>query len=465
MNIGDNLLWQQLAPPAPANPFVPFDQIDPVAVIADFRKRLADVEKAIVLAVPGDRIMSMIQLSPEAILIQSDRIGLLGEVTFADWHRDVTGQATGVIDPSITQIRGGVIRTGKVVSLDGYSWLDLDAATTTPFLKCSNGTTTSVEIDANGSFTFGTGTKSLTWDGTDLKVNGNALIDGMSAQDVADGAAAGSAAYSGLSAKLEAGSSYVLTGVAQLSNTGGLLAGDVTWNATTGVVTGGAGGVVMTEHGLTGWNGSAITFSIDNAGNAVFSGNISGGSGTFAGNIESTGGWIHSSGFRSDAYTETIAGTSRNMKIAVVGDPSTKADNGSNHAFTVGMMGLIDDTVTGATDAVGLIGVANVGSTNSIGVYGYGLKHGAIFDCDTGGLALQLLGPLAIDANYGTVTNLDADKLDGNDASAFLGASATAADAAKVGGVALSGLVRLNEVNVQFSTDNGGTWNAVRFKA
>jgi hypothetical protein len=47
--------------------------------------------------------------------------------------------------------------------------------------------------------------------------------------------------------------------------------------------------------------------------------------------------------------------------------------------------------------------------------------------------------------NSGTelVTNLNADMIDN---------------------VHLSGLVQLNQVNVQFSTDNGATWNPVRFK-
>jgi len=173
------LLWIQPAPnanaasgtrPAAPSPYAPVSQ---AAVLADLARRLADLEGAVKLSVPSDRVISQIVLTKDLALIQADKIAVAGEVTFADWHRDINGAATGVIDPSITQIRGGVIRTERVLSFDGESYLDLDAVGANPFLKSR----TNVVVNADGTFTLGgSGTKTLSFDGTDLKLGATSLI-------------------------------------------------------------------------------------------------------------------------------------------------------------------------------------------------------------------------------------------------------------------------------------------------
>lgn len=82
-------------------------------------------------------------------------------------------------------------------------------------------------------------------------------------------------------------STWILQGVQQLSSTGGLLVGNVTWNPSTGVVTGGTGGVVITKNGIAGFNGTSTTFAIDTHGNAQFGGTLVGAIVT-AGNINVT---------------------------------------------------------------------------------------------------------------------------------------------------------------------------------
>lgn len=55
---------------------------------------------------------------------------------------------------------------------------------------------------------------------------------------------------------------------------GGVYAGDISWNSSTGAVTGGSG-VVLNRNGLIGANGGSVTFSIDaTTGDATFSGDI-----------------------------------------------------------------------------------------------------------------------------------------------------------------------------------------------
>lgn len=97
-------------------------------------------------------------------------------------------------------------------------------------------------------------------------------------------ASAATAALSGLSNKLEASTSYALTGVVTPADTGALKCGTITWNATTGALTGGSG-VALTEYGLIGAIAGVASFAIDTAGNATFSGALSAATGTFSGTV------------------------------------------------------------------------------------------------------------------------------------------------------------------------------------
>lgn len=163
---------QFTAPPKQSAQTLPFEKLDATAVVQDLVKRLASVEQIAQLSVGKDRIMSTIAMSKEAILIQASQIGIAGSVSFYDYLRDINGASTGVLDPAITQIRGGVIRTGKVVSMDAMSWLNLDATGSQNFIQCRS----SVAIGANGSFTFGSASgKQLSWDGTSLSIGGSTV--------------------------------------------------------------------------------------------------------------------------------------------------------------------------------------------------------------------------------------------------------------------------------------------------
>jgi hypothetical protein len=122
---------------------------------------------------------------------------------------------------------------------------------------------------------IGDGTNYLAWDGAALKLNGTAV------STVVAGAAAGTSALAGLPAKLEASSSYVLTGVVTPTNTGGIATGNLTWNATTGVLTGTGTGVAITENGIIGALGGAVKFSLLTDGTATFAGTLSAAVGNF----------------------------------------------------------------------------------------------------------------------------------------------------------------------------------------
>lgn len=96
-------------------------------------------------------------------------------------------------------------------------------------------------------------------------------------------------ALSQLSNKLEAGSTYTLTGAVTVQDSGGIRVGNPTWNATTGAVTGGTG-VVFTENGITAIKAGSTTFSITSAGDATFAGSLSAATGTFSGSLTAASG-------------------------------------------------------------------------------------------------------------------------------------------------------------------------------
>jgi len=134
----------------------PFQEgpVDPYGILLDFAKRLADVEDRLEFKVDKGKVASEIVIAKEAVKIQSDMIGLIGTVTFWDWYRDISGQATGIIDPRATQIRGDVIRTGKILNWDGDSYINLEAGKEPGddiFLKALTG----VKIYADGSAFLG----------------------------------------------------------------------------------------------------------------------------------------------------------------------------------------------------------------------------------------------------------------------------------------------------------------------
>lgn len=156
--------------PLQPSPNAPVDQS---VVMADFARRLRGLEQAIKLQVPNDRILSAIALTTDAALISSNKVAIVGEVTFADWHRDVSGNPSGTLDPGITQIRGGVIRTGMIENLAATAWVNLDASGSTNFLQCGS----AVAVGANGHFTFGDAAvgKQFIFDGSSAGLGGGVI--------------------------------------------------------------------------------------------------------------------------------------------------------------------------------------------------------------------------------------------------------------------------------------------------
>ena len=140
-----------------------------------------------------------------------------------------------------------------------------------------------------------------------------------------------------VSNKLEASTSYVLTGVVQPTNTGGVRAGTISWNSTTGALTGGSG-IAMTEYGIIGAQAGVSKFTIDTNGNATFAGDVNtAGDGVFEGqNPSSAYIWYGFTPYAIDysVYGKGTTGTAGRVRTGVYG----YAYNASA-AFSIGLTG------------------------------------------------------------------------------------------------------------------------------
>jgi hypothetical protein len=353
------------------------------AILAEFARRLANVEGRLIQKVDGDKVLSMIALAKEAVLIQSDKVGLLGEVTIADWQRDISGVATGQVAPSITQIRGGVIRTERVQNFAGTAWVDLDAVGSVDFLHCGS----EVSVKANGTFSFGSiaTSKALQWDGANLTIGGNTLLSSTSVSTVVANANFGATRSVGdITASVLANSATSITMTSsQLFKT-----------------TNGVGGVFIGAGGIIGKNSSgATTFAIDGAsGSAVFAGDIqTNGKGIFNGvtTISGFSAAIHANssfgsqngvlGFANGVSQTGIHGWGTGSANGVVGETSGLAGNGIYGSSINGATAVrceATDNVLGSGSsgsvALNVVGVMRINNTlqvpnlNSSFVRGFG---------------------------------------------------------------------------------------------
>lgn len=169
------------------------------------------------------------------------------------------------------------------------------------------------------------------WRVSATTVNITADINGMSSSTLTSRATSG---YD-IQQKLEANGSVILTGQLVPTNTGALKAGTITWNSTTGALTGGTG-IAVTEWGIIGANAGTATFTIETStGAATFKGDISGGANIDITGIAKFGG---STGTVGDYYTALFnptLGTKGGLKayagttgVAVYGDAGTTGDRG-----------------------------------------------------------------------------------------------------------------------------------------
>lgn len=157
----------------------------------------------------------------------------------------------------------------------------------------------------------------------------------------------------------------ILTGTIVPQDSGALKVGGITWNSTTGALTGGTG-IAITEWGLIGANAGVPKFTIESGtGNATFAGTLNAATGTFQGNItgganiDITGSGRFNGNTSQDGETNAIVANSSKIQRVGVRSYDWSSTSGTaikGESTSSGGIG-VSGTATGST-GIGVHGVA-----------------------------------------------------------------------------------------------------------
>lgn len=255
------------------------------------------------------------------------------------------------------------------------------------------------------------------WRVSAATTNITADINGMSSSTLTSRATSG---YD-IQQKLEANGSVILTGQLVPTNTGALKAGTITWNSTTGALTGGTG-IAVTEWGIIGANAGTATFTIETStGATTYKGDITGGA-----NIDITG-------------TAKFAGSTNSggvLYCGVFNDGGTVAGGLLAKGANSGGFGVHGKIVSGSLLSVGVKGE----NTGGRGVEGSATTGVGVYATATTGTALAVVGKMTM-TNTTLVTNLNADMVDGLQGSALCNVVTTNTGTCTVSGGGFQNLV------------------------
>ena len=190
------------------------------------------------------------------------------------------------------------------------------------------------------------------WNGTNLTIKGGVTSDStLGGRPVTVITGAIDASGDIITTKLRTDSQLILSdfNFGTTNYAGAVKAGDITWNSTTGAITGGSG-VVVYRNGIVGAKAGVATFTITTAGDATFAGTLYATAGYIGG---TTSGWQITSGTISNynvASGRTTTLTS-DAKITISNPLTTMTlDNASNQGSI---------TISGTYQAVLTAGAAN----------------------------------------------------------------------------------------------------------
>ena len=221
------------------------------------------------------------------------------------------------------------------------------------------------------------------------------------------------AAVAAAAAKLNKSSADTLSGAISVTSSGGIKVGTIAWDAAGNVTSG--SGIAITAKGLVGASGGSATFSISTTGEAYYSGAVSASqitTGTITAASLDTSSYV-----RAYGSSPTIVNLGYNSLFPTVFGDSTRTAG-------VGVLGNASSGpgVLGRTTSSGNSGVVGWGmAADANGVYGHSTSStgaGVRAVNNDNGPALAVVGKMTI-SNSTLVTNLNADMLDGNHASAF----------------------------------------------
>ncbi len=282
----------------------------------------------------------------------------------------VSGTATlqGIIAPTTT----GAVRTGTITWNSGTGALTGGtgvAITQWGIIGANAGVATfSIEATTGNAIFAGSITAGAV-------IAGSVTTDSVSLATIRTNAATGKS----ISDTLLVSGTAVLQGVIAPSTTGAIKTGTITWNTTTGALTGGTG-IAITQWGIIGANAGVATFSVEaTTGSAIFKGDITGASGTFSGSIST-----------SNQLIATGSGTVAGFNAAIIGNAST-----------AGVISVLGYKASGATvpAVLGYSASSNTGAGGVFGqtaVLGVPAVEGLAGAFDSGGLAGKFTGNVTV---------------------------------------------------------------------
>ena len=352
-------------------------------LIADLARRLQQAEQKLELKVDNDKILSGILITDETLLISSDQIAVLGQVTFADYVRDQNGTITGGIDPKITRIIGDKIQTGTIYS---NNW--------------STNRGTVLDLDSGNLIIGGSDDPNFTYYSSlnELAIKGKVIISDLTEGSDTGQLVTGTAYWDGgYVADTNFGGSGIIVGTKGIA---GLYKDGANptqmkfaFNATTGDAF--FGGTLESANGIFIGSLSAAdgTFTgtlsaVDgtftgtlSAADGSFSGDITGSNGTFNGNVQATG-YIMTSGDQDFSFNFYYGATLYNAYGAVFGANTTASEDTANR-LSAGIVGKSIGTISSNSTAA-LAGVVGVGENytgsdgSTFGVFGLGYDYNSV---------------------------------------------------------------------------------------
>jgi len=348
-------------------PTAPKEGLDIAALVDELTNRITKAEKLIEQKVNSNSLAKIL-LTDKDLVLMGDRISLVGQVNMFDWVRDISGNPTGGIDPTnVSRVVGGKIQTGAISSTNwtttSGSRIDLDNGTIV--LGGSDAPKFSVTSAGVMSCTGALVTGTLQ---AGSIITNSVTVDGVSLATISTGAANGTTALSGLSAKLDNNAATVIASGFYLKTTN--------YDAGTGIA--------IYNGGIIGKSGGVNKFVLGSDGTATFSGTVS------AGAITSSS-YVDVSSYIKATGLETVS------RAAIFADVSTTNPGDSGVRGTSSTGNGVFGYATG-TNGVGVKGVANSS--------GYGVSAENV-----SGVALRVSG---IMTKTGTelVANLNADRVD-----------------------------------------------------
>ena len=206
-----------------------------------------------------------------------------------------------------------------------------------------------------------------------------ATVAGAPIGDIATNAstalATANSAKTAVATKLNSTGAAILTGPVTLNTASALTVGTPALDGTTG-----KNGFYIGSTGIVGTKNGYATFTLDNSGNASFSGDITGSVGSFAGNID-TGGQARFAGRNAGSgFTLSVGSTAYNFETSSLSFGSSNTSVAGS--VRVGAVGYADAAISFKN--VGVFGKGIGTSGKGFGVVGDGTETGGYFSTSSG---------------------------------------------------------------------------------